>query len=171
MAIGDSVMLAAAPQLQEAFPGIRIDAVVSRQMRQAPSIVRALASQDKLRPILIIGLGTNGPIASDTIDSVMKIVDPDTLVVLVNVQAPRGWTPGVNDILSSYAQRERNVELANWQSAIKPKIALLAPDQIHPGGQTTGTIYAGAIRDAMQRLASLPPLLNPNDYGLSPRPA
>ena len=34
-AVGDSVMLAAAPELEEAFPGIAIDAVVSRQMFEA----------------------------------------------------------------------------------------------------------------------------------------
>ena len=171
VAIGDSVMLAAAPQLQEAFPGISIDAVVSRQMRQAPDIVRELSEGDGVRPIVVIGLGTNGPIAVETIDTVMSLVAPETLVVLVNVQAPRGWTPGVNDILSAYAQRKRNVELANWESAIQPQIGLLASDRIHPGGPITGSIYAGAVRDAIQRLAELPPLLNPNDYGLSPRPA
>ena len=140
-------------------------------MRQAPDIVRELSEGDGVRPIVVIGLGTNGPIAVETIDTVMSLVAPETLVVLVNVQAPRGWTPGVNDILSAYAQRKRNVELANWESAIQPQIGLLASDRIHPGGPITGSIYAGAVRDAIQRLASLPPLLNPNDYGLSPRPA
>ena len=171
LAIGDSVMLAAAPELQEAFPGIAIDAAVSRQMRQAPDIVRAIKEAGGLRPILVLGLGTNGSIASDTLDAVLSITGRDTLVVLVNVQAPRGWTPGVNQILADVAQRERNVEMANWQAAIAPSINLLARDRIHPGGPITGRIYADTVYGALQRLAELPPLLNPNDYGLSPRPA
>ncbi|UTT61393.1 acyltransferase family protein [Microcella humidisoli] len=50
VAIGDSVMLAAAPQLQARFPGIAIDAAVSRQMHQAPGRLQRLADQGALRP-------------------------------------------------------------------------------------------------------------------------
>jgi peptidoglycan/LPS O-acetylase OafA/YrhL len=171
IAIGDSVMLAAAPELQEAFPGIAIDAAVSRQMRQAPDIVRSIKESGGLRPVLVLGLGTNGSIAPDTLDTVLSITGRETLVVLVNVQAPRGWTPGVNQILADVAQRERNVEMANWQAAIAPSLGLLARDRIHPGGPITGRIYADTVYGALQRLAELPPLLNPSDYGLSPRPA
>jgi hypothetical protein len=45
----------------------------------------------------------------------------------------------------------------------------LASDQIHPGTRG-GLIYAGVIKDALQRLAELPPLLGPNQYGLAPTP-
>src|SRR5690606_23135483 len=38
-AIGDSVLLAAAPALQAAYPGIHIDAAVSRQMSSAPAVL------------------------------------------------------------------------------------------------------------------------------------
>ncbi|MGV8969751.1 MAG: acyltransferase family protein [Microbacteriaceae bacterium] len=171
LAIGDSVMLASAPELQEAFPGIAIDAIVSRQMRQAPDVLTSIAESGGLRPVLVLGLGTNGSISTDTVDTVLDIVGERTLVVLVNVQAPRGWTPGVNEALAEIARRERNVELANWESAIAPRIDLLARDRIHPGGPISGGIYADTVRGALQRLAELPPLLNPNDYGLSPRPS
>jgi peptidoglycan/LPS O-acetylase OafA/YrhL len=170
LAVGDSVMLASAPELQQTFPGISIDAVVSRQMRQAPDVLQAIEQSGGLRPVLVLGLGTNGSISPDTVDAVLEIVGHDTLVVLVNVQAPRGWTPGVNEVLAEIAQRERNVELADWQYAIAPRLDMLARDRIHPGGPISGGIYAETVRGALQRLAELPPLLNPNDYGLSPRP-
>src|SRR5690606_21606980 len=57
-AIGDSVMLASAQELQSAFPGIYIDAVVSRQLSQAPKIVESMLAAGKLRPTVVIGLGT-----------------------------------------------------------------------------------------------------------------
>ena len=41
-AIGDSVMLASAAELQNAFPGIYIDAVVSRQLCPGAQIVEAM---------------------------------------------------------------------------------------------------------------------------------
>ncbi len=68
------------------------------------------------------------------------------------------WTAGVNSELEAYAQRYRNVELANWQAAIAPSVGELAPDEIHPGGPLTGGIYCDAVADALQRLAELPPL-------------
>jgi peptidoglycan/LPS O-acetylase OafA/YrhL len=170
-AIGDSVMLAAADEVLATFPGIAIDAAVSRRMSDAPALVQALADSGSLRPILLLGLGTNGPVDRASIDAVGDIVGPDTEIVLVNAQAPRGWIPGVNALLASYAQSHRNVELANWYDAIQPRLDVLSHDKIHAGGPIGGQIYADAVRDAIQRLAELPPLLNSNDYGLSARPA
>jgi peptidoglycan/LPS O-acetylase OafA/YrhL len=170
-AIGDSVMLAAADEVLGTFPGIVIDASVSRRMSDAPAIVQTLVDAGDLRPILVLGLGTNGPVDQASIDEVMAIAGNGTEVVLVNAQAPRGWIPGVNDLLASYAQSHRNVELANWYEAIQPRLDVLSRDKIHAGGPIGGQIYADAVRDAIQRLAELPPLLNPNDYGLSARPA
>jgi len=171
IAVGDSVMLAAAPELKKAFPGIQIDAVVSRQMAQGPDIVAKLVEEGKMRPILILGLGTNGPIGRESVEEIAAAVGPDVQLVLVNVQAPRGWIPDNNKIFSRFAQEQRSVELANWHDAIAPRLDVLSSDKVHPGGPTGGKIYAGAIRDALQRLAELPPLLGSNDYGLSPAPA
>ena len=171
VAVGDSVMLAAAPELKKAFPGIRIDAVVSRQMAQGPAIVRNIVDSGKMRPILVLGLGTNGPIDRRSIEDIAATIGPDVQLVLVNVQAPRGWIPGNNAIFARFAGEQRSVELANWFDAIKPHLDVLSSDQVHPGGPTGGRIYAGAVRDALQRLAELPPLLGSNDYGLAPRPS
>jgi len=169
-AIGDSVMLASAPTLEKDFPGIEIDAVVSRQMKDLPDLVRGMQAKGELRATLLVGLGTNGPIDAKTLEEALDLVGPRTQVVLVNVQAPRDWTTGVNRTLTDVARGHRNVELANWRDAIRPRLDVLSPDQIHPGGPVGGGIYTGAVRDALQRLADLPPLLNSNDYGLSPRP-
>jgi len=169
-AVGDSVMLASAPTLKKDFPGIEIDAVVSRQMKDLPDLIRAMQARGELRATLLVGLGTNGPIDAKTLEDALTLVGPRTQVVLVNVQAPRDWTTGVNRTLTEVARGHRNVELANWRDAIRPRLDVLSPDQIHPGGPIGGGIYTGAVRDALQRLAELPPLLNSNDYGLSPRP-
>jgi peptidoglycan/LPS O-acetylase OafA/YrhL len=164
IAIGDSVMLAAAPQLQERFPGIVIDAVVSRQMRQAPQIVRALAESDRLRGTVVLGLGTNGPIDPETLDEVRALLGPDRTLVLVSAQAPRGWTEGVNAHLTTFANRYRLVELSDWRAAISPQLSLLARDQVHPG-PTGGRLYTETLAAALQRIADLPPLV---DYEANP---
>jgi hypothetical protein len=131
--------------------------------------VQQLVTTGTLRSTLVIGLGTNGPIQRAALDQIRGIVGSRHQIVVVNVQAPRGWTDGVNATLTQFAQRYRNVELANWKDAIAGHLNLLARDQVHPGTQG-GLIYVRALTDAMQRLAELPPVLGPNDYGLAPMP-
>ena len=163
-AVGDSVMLAAAPQLQERFPGIAIDAAVSRQMRQAPEILRALADAGQLRDVVIVGLGTNGPIDPTTLLEVRSIIGPDRSLVIVSAQAPRGWIPEVNAHLVQFADDYREVVIADWRTAIAPQLQLLARDQVHPGS-AGGLVYTGTVEVALQYLADLP---DPIDYDANP---
>jgi peptidoglycan/LPS O-acetylase OafA/YrhL len=168
-AVGDSVMLAAAPELQAEFPGIAIDASVSRQMFEAEDIVQSIVSAGQMRPILVLGLGTNGWIEGETLEHVRAMLPPKTLMVVVNVQAPREWVPDVNATLEDFARQERNVELANWHDAIRPQIDVLASDEVHPG-PTGARIYCGALADALQRLAEIPPLVDYTKYDSLYRP-
>lgn len=163
-AIGDSVMLAASPWLQERYPGIAIDASVSRSMWVGPDLVRALKESGQLRPILIVGLATNGDVEPSDVQAIVDIAGPGTLVVLVNAQAPQPWIPIGNATVAAFARSLRSVELANWHDAIAPRIDELASDEVHPGGPISGGIYVSSITDALQRLAELPPLLRSNEY-------
>jgi lysophospholipase L1-like esterase len=158
VAVGDSVMLASAPELQQTFPGIAIDAVVSRQMHAAPELLQSMATAGTLRKVVVVGLGTNGSISMDTLNQIRQIIGPDRELVLITVQAPRDWTDGVNDTLRTFAgENRRTVALADWQSAIAPHLDLLADDQIHPGA-SGGQIYATTLQSALQHVADLPPV-------------
>jgi peptidoglycan/LPS O-acetylase OafA/YrhL len=168
-AIGDSVMLAAAPTLQQKFPGIQIDAQVSRSIYVAPAMVRSLIEHDRLRKVLVLALGTNGPIDRDVLEEIRDLIGPDRLMVVVNVQAPRYWTAGVNQTLSSFALYYRDVEMANWHDAIQGKLNLLAGDQIH-FGSAGAEVFSATIRDALQRLAELPPLRDDRANQSLPQP-
>lgn len=156
-AIGDSVMLAAVPELQEAFPGIAIDATVSRQMSAAPQILTDLLDAGALRSVVIVSLGTNGSISTETLDEIRRIVGPQRDLVVVTAQAPRGWIPEVNHRLATFAWQYRNVELADWHAAVQPHLHELARDQVHFGRVGAG-IYTASVREAIERLAALPPL-------------
>jgi len=152
-AIGDSVLLAAAPALQAAYPGIVIDAAVSRSMYSAPGIVQGQLDAGTLRPVVVIALGTNGPIERSTLEQVRDMIGPQRELVVVNAQAPRGWIPGVNAELSSFALVYRNVELANWHDAIQPHLGEMARDQVHFGPFGAG-IFTTTVHDAVDRLAA-----------------
>lgn len=157
LALGDSVLLAAAPALQERYPGIVIDATVSRQMAAAPALVASYMDADALRPVVVLALGTNGPIDRATLEEVRQMIGPKRELVVVNTQTPRGWTPAVNSELASFALVYRNVELANWYDAIQPYLHEMARDQVHFGPIGAG-IFTATVSDAVDRLAALPPL-------------
>jgi peptidoglycan/LPS O-acetylase OafA/YrhL len=168
-AVGDSVMLAAVPELQAAYPGIQIDATVSRQMWTAPDILRGLRDAGALRPVVVVALGTNGSVGDDTLAAIRDVIGPERELVLVTAQAPRGWIPGVNQKLAAFAWQYRNVELADWYAAIQPHLGELARDQVH-FGHIGATIFTGTITEALQRLAALPPLRDEVADESLPRP-
>ena len=156
-AIGDSVMLAAAPQLESQLPGVAIDAAVSRHLGMAPEIVQSDIAAGTLRKIVVVSLATNGPISRSTLEQLRTEIGPQRELVLVNVQAPRGWTDPNNSILSAFAQSYRNVELANWHDAAQPILGDLNRDQVH-FGPTGARVFTESIEAALQRLAELPPV-------------
>jgi len=166
-AVGDSVMLASAAELQTTFPGISIDAAVSRGMYSAAGILTKLQRAGTLRPVVVVGLGTNGPISRDELKAIESAIGPDRKLILVNAYAERDWTTGVNASLADFCARHRLVELANWHDAIAPRTELLAGDGVHPGSEG-GQVYADAVTAALQRLAELPPLRLPGENRLLP---
>ena len=150
-AIGDSVMLASLPELEARFPGIAIDAAVSRSMEVGVEITAQQADAEALRPVLLAGLGTNGSISVDQLDA-LRAAAGERQIVLVNAHGEREWIPGVNETLSSYAERHRGVVVADWDAAISgaPETAL-AGDGIHPNS-SGGDIYAESVRQAIDDL-------------------
>ena len=147
-AVGDSVMLAAAPELQSVLPGIEIDAEVSRSMWVASDILTADAAGGGLRPIVVIGLATNGEVGADQLDRVLGVIGADRTLVLVNAHADRDWIPGANSALSAFAAAHPNVVVADWDAAIAPHPERLAGDGIHP--EPAGSaVYVQTITQAI----------------------
>ncbi|POH68539.1 MULTISPECIES: acyltransferase family protein [Cryobacterium] len=155
-AVGDSVMLASAAELQAEFPGITIDAAVSRGMDAAPEILAAQRAAGTLRPVVLLGLGTNGPVDQADLAAVMRVIGPSRELIVVNAFADRDWTAGVNTELAEFSARRSQVVLADWSAAIAPHVDVLADDGIHPG-PTGGAIYADSVAVALERLPGAAP--------------
>ncbi|MGU3645904.1 acyltransferase family protein [Microbacterium sp. C23T] len=151
-AVGDSVMLASAGGLVERLPGIDVDAEVSRSMWAGPDIVDDLDATGRLRPYVVVALGTNGAVDLSTLEQLADTVGPKRNLVLVNAYAPRDWIPGVNAELAAFADDHRNVIVADWSGAIAPHEDLLAGDRIHPGA-AGGRIFADTVAAAVDELA------------------
>ncbi len=143
-AVGDSVMLASAGGLLARFPGIQIDAAVSRSAWAGPGILQNLAATGQLRRYVVIALGTNGPVNMGSLEKMTQIAGPARSVVLVSAFAPRDWIPGVNAELAAFAASHPGVLLADWAGAISGHVDLLAGDHIHPG-DAGGRIFADTV--------------------------
>ncbi|MEJ1922004.1 acetyltransferase [Microbacterium sp. KHB019] len=150
-AVGDSVMLASAPSLLEEFPGIEVDAEVSRSIWAGPDILQHLEDNGQLRQNVVVGLGTNGPVDWGVLEQMSKIAGPDRNLILVNAHAPREWIPGVNSDIEKFADRHRRVWVADWSGDIAPHEDLLAGDGIHPG-KAGGDVFAGSVETALEQI-------------------
>jgi len=150
--LGDSVSLASAPELQARFPGIYINAEVSRSMRRGGlETIETLISTKQLRSVLVVALGTNGYYGDGFIPRLLKEVGKDRDVIFVTSHAPVVWIRDNNNYLRMVAKQYHNVHIAEWDAAISAHIEDLGPDGIHPG-PTGGGLYANCIAAAVAKI-------------------
>jgi peptidoglycan/LPS O-acetylase OafA/YrhL len=148
-AIGDSVMLSAASQLQQAMPGIRIDAAVGRQVSTSINILRAHQAAGRLGSVVVIHLGDNGTFTAKQFDEIMQILAGAHRVVFMNVKVPRPWEGPDNTVLAEGVKRYPNAVLVDWHTASSDRPELFWTDGIHlrpEGAQFYASLVAAAIQ-------------------------
>jgi hypothetical protein len=154
-AVGDSVLVASTPALQQALPGIYIDAMVGRQFSTGLQVIADLKARGLLRPIVVVGLGTNGTVTAAELSQLFAEIGPNRKLVLVNTFEARPWEQEVNSTLAAAAADHQGVVLANWYATIAHRTNLLWPDGIHPQ-PSGGIVYAKMLKAALERLVSRP---------------
>lgn len=155
VAIGDSVMAASALALADAMPGIYIDAKPDREMPSGLAILRHLVATGRLRPVLVLGLGTNYIVTARQLSQVLQILGPDRKLVLINTYVPDSWSKQVNATDAAFARQHPSVVLADWYDTIRNRMYLLWPDHIHP--EIPGTkVYARMVDRAVQATRHTP---------------
>ena len=150
--VGDSVSLASAPELQTVFPGIYIDAVVSRSMRRGGlETIEQLLAAKTMRSVLVVALGTNGYYGDGDIPRLMNEVGKDRRVIFMTAHAPVEWAEPNNEYLRSIQAQYPNMYIADWDAAIAVHPDYLGPDGIHPG-PAGGAIYANCIEAVVAQI-------------------
>jgi hypothetical protein len=151
-AVGDSVMLAAAPELQAALPGIYVDAVAGRQMGAGLAEVRMIAAAGGLRRVVLVGLGTSGTVTASQISKLRAVIGPDRWLVLVNTYAAGPSGQEVNAAISKAVSLDPQVLLVNWRSVIAKHPNLLRPDLVRPL-PAGAALYASVVRAVLETIA------------------
>ena len=154
--IGDSVMLGASPALRQVLPGCFIDAEVSRYVGGGLEAAKALAAQGHLGNIVVIALGTNGPIAgyeryAVQTNELLEYLGPNRHIFWVNVYCPKlTWQQVNNDCIRDMPIAHPNVTVVDWYSLVKDHPEWLTSDGIHPNDEGIQA-YANLVHDTIAR--------------------
>ncbi|MFM8971683.1 MAG: acyltransferase family protein [Actinomycetota bacterium] len=144
-AIGDSVMLGAKWALQEAIPGIVVDAAVSRQVWDAPGVLGFYKSKGLLPRTIVVHLGTNGRVTPDTVDQVMRTIGPNHTVYLLSARVPRVWEGETNGSVRDAMRRWPNARFLDWRTFSTCRNDWFVNDGFHL--RTEGArAYAGFVK-------------------------
>jgi hypothetical protein len=144
LAVGDSVLYAAAPALADA--GFESNAMVCRTMAQG--IDWLLSGGRPLPSLVVVALGTNGTVSSQQIDELLRIVGPNRTLALVTPH--HGISAGVPDLFRSAARQDpTQILLLDWDRLSAGHPDWFAPDGIHLGGAAGIAAYAHLIESAL----------------------
>ncbi len=130
LAVGDSVMLGCAPNL-EARLGRRltVDAVVGRQAEETIERLAEYRAAGRLPSTVVVHIGDNGPVWSADMENLRRVLRGVPRVVLINVRLARSWQDEVNDELRTFARSWPQAVIANWYAASTPE---MLTDGVHP---------------------------------------
>ena len=149
--VGDSVLLASANKLREAFPNAYVDGEVGRQLYYSTPIVQKLAQQGRLSQTVVFVLGSNGAFAASQIDSLIQATG-NREIFLVTAGYEIKWAKEVNEQLKAAAERYPNVHLIDWGTYAKGHTKQwLFEDEIHPN-DTGAAELANLILQEMVKL-------------------
>jgi hypothetical protein len=140
-------MLDVQPSLETVIPGVTVNAVVSRQWTDGIQVVQEMRAQDDLGSIVVIDLGTNGPVTPGMFQEMMQALSGAQEVVFVTVHLPPSysWSQSVNETLESEYRLYPEDRLADFNALADKNPEWFGGDGVHMA-------IGGAGADAMANL-------------------
>ncbi|MCG7258578.1 MULTISPECIES: acyltransferase family protein [unclassified Corynebacterium] len=151
-AVGDSVMLAASEALNTNYPGIYIDADVSRHYTAGIDVLRQLNDSGELRKNVFLGFGTNGSAFPGQLEEMINLIGPDRQIFMAMPYGDREWMAQSRQEVLDAAKAHDNVYIADWCGHAQSHQNLLFEDGVHPmpeGAQE----YAKSFDEALAQAA------------------
>lgn len=135
-AIGDSVMADASQDIQEIMPHAYVDTEVGRQGSATPAVIKDLKAKGQLQKNVILNLGTNGAMDSQTINDILTAIGKDHQVYWITPHVPtRDWEQTVCDQIKQAAKQNANVHVIDWNQAANGHAEWFAQDKVHMNEQ------------------------------------
>jgi peptidoglycan/LPS O-acetylase OafA/YrhL len=150
-AIGDSVMVGAAGELNRALGNPTIQADVGLQAADLIAILQRRRAAGQLGDVVVVHIGTNGTFNEEQFDEVMQELKGVRKAVFVNVKAPRTWEQTNNDMLAEGVQRYPNAELVDWHAASAGRPDFFVEDGVHlqlEGQRAYADLIAARLKDS-----------------------
>jgi peptidoglycan/LPS O-acetylase OafA/YrhL len=149
LVIGDSIIISTGKALARELGPIEIDAEVGRHAVDGVRVLEQRRAAGRLSEVVVIDLGTNGPLMRAQFERAMELLDGTRLVVWVNVSVPRSWEEHTNLVLAQQVPRYPNARLVDWYGAASARSELFRGDGYHPtaeGAALFATLIAEQTR-------------------------
>jgi hypothetical protein len=151
IAIGDSVMVGAAPALQAKLGSAGFnDAHVGRQYEEGVRVAEFYRVRGRLGRAVVVHLGDNGAITPGQVDALVAQLAGVPNVLFVNVRVTKPWQDEVNQTLADAVARHPGVKLVDWLNFSAPHGEWFASDRTHLT-ETGSAAFADLI------VSSIPP--------------
>jgi hypothetical protein len=134
------------PALQADVRGVVFDAYVGQQWYEGVQDAQNLRATGQLGSIVVIELGTNGPIDGADFTAMMQALAGVSRVIFVTNFVPDYWQNPNNAVIEAGARQYRNVAVANWEP-----LAAANPEWFY-GGVGPHMPIGGPGAQAMARL-------------------
>ncbi|MGH2719430.1 MAG: hypothetical protein ACRDJU_12750, partial [Actinomycetota bacterium] len=147
-AVGDSVMLGAVTDMEQAVPNLNVDAIEGRQASDAFSYIDGLLNAGTLGQEVILQVGTNGTIDPGALNALLDRL-AGRKVILLSVHVPRPWQDPDNATIAAAAKAHPFVDLIDWNSAASAHPEWFWSDGIHlraAGAQAYTALVAAALK-------------------------
>jgi len=143
-------MIDAQGNLEQDIPGIQVNAAVSRQWVDGETVLQQLKAAGDLGAVVVIGLGSNGPVTNDDFAQMMALLFGASRVVFVTVHVDQPWQDEVNQVLESGAESYPRVVIANWFTFASEDPEWFYSDGVHlpiggPGAQALAQLIAADV--------------------------
>lgn len=133
-AIGDSVMADAASSIQKLMPNAYVDAQVGRQGSATPAVIKQLKANGNLNKIVVLNLGTNGAMSTQTVNQILDEIGPGHQIYWVTAHVPtKPWQQTVNKEIKDVAKKHKNVHVVDWYQVSQGHPEWFAKDNVHMG--------------------------------------
>ncbi|WP_296665684.1 acyltransferase family protein [Demequina sp.] len=115
---GDSVSLWSADVLKAELPGATVDAAINRSPGNIMDAVLSAHRKGKLRPVVIMHMGTAGPVKESVLRSTLDTLEDRARVVLVDSTARFAYVQPSNELMKKVAADYDNVVFADWKGYV-----------------------------------------------------